>query len=184
MATEATDILSLADAKLQLRADDGIADVDNLVTQAVKSAVGYIEKETGLPLIERQDVYEAPMRGKSLAVIVRARHITAVTEVKYWQTSQEAREEPTGDVPVANLGRRKEDRIKGWTLIWPPADGWPDMLGCSLIRFTVTRSYELNESKDEHLRQAIILMTRNFYDQPERFESDFAVNNLIRAWKF
>ena len=36
---------------------------------------------------------------------------------------------------------------------------------------------------DGHLLQGLILMMRNFYDQPERFESDFAVNNLIRAWK-
>ncbi len=183
MATEAIEIITLDVGKLELQADDGIVDVDRRITRAIKAAVGYVEKETGLPLIEAQDTYEVSVRANEIPAILPRLHIKSIDEVLYWEKEQELREEPQGNIAVESLGRIKADPYKDWTLVWPPADGWPIRLYGSEFRFTVTRSYELDSSKDEHLLQALILMMRNFYDQPERFESDFAVNNLIRAWK-
>lgn len=188
MATQATDILSVDAAKMHIEADDGIPNVNAKVTQAIKSAVAHMEKETGYPLIDREEWFDVYPRGTSLPVILPCRFVINVLDVQYWQQSQKLREEPSGTIAVSALGRRKEDPYRGHTVIWEPADGWPDRLFSSPIRFQVTRGYDLNPEderpKDEHLRQAIILLTRHFYDQPERFESDFAVNSLVNAWKW
>ena len=183
MATEVTDILSLADAKLELQADDGIPDVDRRITRALKAAVGYVEKETGIPLLEQVVSFDVSIRANDIPAILPRLYIKSIDAVLYWQKTQEMREEPQGVIPVESLGRMKADPYKDWTLVWPPADGWPVRLNGSQFRFTVTRSYELDSSKDEHLLQGIILLLRHFHDQPERFESEFAVLSLIRAWK-
>lgn len=184
MATQAIEILSVDAAKMHIEADDGIPNVDAKVTQAIKSAVAHMEKETGYPLIEREEEFDVYPRGKSLPAVLPCRFVINVVAVEYWQQSQQLRDEPSGTIPVDDLGRRKENPYRGDTLVWQPEDGWPDRLYSSPIRFRVTRSYELTRPKDEHLRQAIILLTRHFYDQPERFESDFAVNSLVNAWKW
>ena len=184
MATEVTDILTLADARIQLGVDDGIPDVDTRVIRALTSAVGYIEKETGVPLIEKPETFVVSIRGNDLPAILPRKYIKSVDEVRYWQSGQEMREEPSGTVEIADLGRMEEITYRDYTLVWPPAGGWPMRLYGSEFRFGVTMEYELNRTKDEHLRQAVILMTRVFYDAPDRFAEDFAVRSLVAAWKY
>ena len=59
--------------------------------------------------------------------------------------------------------------------------GWPDYLRDTGIVVTVKVGFDIDET-EEDLINAIILMTRQFYESPERMEADFAVHALIAPW--
>ena len=180
MAANVTDVLSLADAKLNLRVDGD--DLDSLVTEAITSAVGYIQRQTGVPLLDRPETFKLQRPSKDDdPLVLPARDVKEVTEVDYWTEAQELRQDPAGAVAVATLGRREE--VGRVTVVWPPADGWPEVLDQSLMQVTVTLGYDLLEKKDRDIKNTVIVLTRHFFEQPDRIESDFAVISMIESIK-
>ena len=179
MASSALEVLSLEDARLQCRADDG-PEHDALLRDAVEDAVGYVSRMTGIPLVDRSENFNVVPSGKT-PIEISARDVKEVEEIRYWQPTQELRESPTGTVTVSDLGRIEELR-NGCTRIWYPAAGWPNYLPGSCFQVTVKVGFDITE-KSKSLRRAVILMTRTFFENPDRFESDFAVVALIEPWK-
>ena len=167
MPSAATDILSLEEARLQLRLDDDVE--DSLVESAVQGAVDYCQRLAGKPFLdvattlylERPSLADAPMR-------IPRRDVKSIRTVQYWETSQELRDDPSGTVAVNDLGRRQED---GWdTLLWPPEDGWPEVLTDSVFQVGMTLGFADADSIPgiAGIRQAVRAMTTvHFEGTPE-----------------
>lgn len=180
MAASSFDILGLDEARVQCRADEGEA-IDMLLEQAVRSAVDYVSTRTLFPLIDRDQTFNEMPDAKDRPLRLRRLDVKKIRSIKFWTPDQEEREEPGGAVDLSTLGRRHED--KGRTVIWPPSGGWPDRLNETPFEVTVQVGYDLDDENeaDEEIRQAIILMTRHFYESPDRFESEFAVYSLLEG---
>ena len=182
MATDAVEILPLAQAKVQLYIEPDRTDLDGRVTSAIKAAVAHVQNASGLPLLDVTEPYDVAPSGKTRPVLIPAQHIVDVTELKFWQPAQKLREEPMGTVDVTSLGRRFGDSsplLRG-TWLWPPEDGWPSRLAGSCLRVTVLRRFEIPKH-EEDIRHDIIVWMRHYYEQPEKIESDFAVLALDAA---
>ncbi len=180
MAANATDILSVANGKIQLKVDDDTdAEITALVTQAIESAVAHVADKTGFHLLRHDATFEA--RPSSLEdsglIPLPTLDIAAVSGIAFYQAGDAVTADPTG--AVQPLPARWITR-KGWTLISAPAGGWPrNELDPKLPWIvTVSRDYSLTQ-RDQDIMQAIVLMARQFYEQPEVFESNFAVNSLL-----
>ena len=180
MASNALEVLSLEAARSQIRADDG-DEINALITSAVKSAVSYVIHMTGIPLVDRDEIFNVSVTGKT-PMILPIRDVKMVQSVKFWRTTTASmRLEPTGTVATSTIGRI-EELSNGCTRIWYPTAGWPATLESSPFRVTVQVGFDITE-ESESLREAVILMARAFFEQPDRLESDFAVMALIEPWK-
>ena len=163
MPSTALDVLSLADAKAQLRIT--VDDHDALITGHIEAAVDFVVKSTSIPLLD--DTYtanvERPVRAEYPVVFGwGVFDIAEVVSVAYWEPTQALREAPTGSIDVADLGRIDHVRnYKGdrWHL-WPQAAGWPEVLDDSLIKLELKRSMT---EVPPALRTAVLLAVRQLY---------------------
>jgi len=186
MADSALEILPLETAKLQLRLDGD--DYDELVTVAIKNAVSYISTLTGLPLIAKDlEVYrcrplidDGPIQfyfDFNQSIIA---DFKAVNSVKYLTVDQKQREAPKGSIDPATLGDVRRSDTLMW--IYPPEQGWPEVLYGTKFLFNIRLEYDNDEAKDA-IAQAVTLMTRQFFDNPQQWESTFAVKSLIDPFR-
>ena len=178
MPSAATDIFSLAEARLQLRLDDDVE--DPLVESAVQGAVDYCQRLAGKPFLdvattlylERPSLADAPMR-------IPRQDVKEITAFEYWETSQEWRDEPSGTVVVDDLGRRQED---GWdTLLWPPEDGWPEVLTGSVFQVGMTLGFADADSIPgiAGIKMAVAAMTTvHFEGTPEEDHRNLVLDLL------
>ena len=182
MATQPTEILSVDEAKAQLRIDDD--DTDMLLNAAIAAAVADAARRIGRPLIDRELVLQAKRPEKRLPLAVPTPYMRAMPlpVIRYWEPEQELRENPTGEVDAATLGRTDPVADLPNTLIYPPAAGWPDSLRESTYQVTVTVGWDVPEADGDSLVQAIALLTRHYYEAPDMMEAEFAVNSLLARW--
>ena len=186
MAANPTDILSVADAREQLRVG---ADADSLIATAIEQAVYYVATLTGLPLLDvQEDVYaRIPVTEKS-AAFLPVLDVMAVRTFQYWQNSQHLRESPNGSFDLSDdtaenyAVLRLDDPGLDYTPLWRSNADWPSFLPLSKVKVGVTRGIDL-AGVHRPIKQAVILMMRQFFESPERFESSFAVNALLEPLK-
>ena len=163
MPSTALDVLSLADAKAQLRIT--VDDHDALITGHIEAAVAFVVKKTHSPLLDETYTTDVkrPVRDRRMVFGRGVFDITEVVSVAYWEPTQALREAPTGSIDVGDLGRL--DRVyysfdvDAWHL-WPPADGWPKVLDDSLIKLELKRSVT---EVPPALRTAVLLAVRQLY---------------------
>ena len=155
MAASATDVLSVADAKAQLRIDG--EDANALVQDLIEQAVAYVSEAARLPLIDRAETLRPrPPYSKSSPMVLPVRFVKAVTEFQYWSlASQYEREAPGETIDVSEL--RIDARETGRTLLWRATD-WPDMQAFR-PQVTVTRGYDI-PARGSPVRSALILTVR------------------------
>lgn len=170
MAAAATDILSLADAKLQLRIDGD--DHDSLVTTAIGAAVSHVSAVTRLPLVDHsKTIYRAPPASSDAVMTIEDAYLKTITEWTYITPDQNMQADRAGTITIADLGRIETD-MHGYTHIQPPVAGWPDMSNRYGVRPTTqkivyTRGYT-PAAHEDRIKQAVILVMRDFYEQPDR----------------
>ena len=188
MADTAVEILSLAAAKAQLDIVETDSTHDANILMAISNAVNYAVEMTGIPLLKRSEQEDIFPRGKDAPAKVQTRDVQSVDKILYWTPTQTAREEPAGEIEdLTTLGEiRPTDTRMGWrTEIWPPQDGWPERSAyMPHLRITYTLNWDIPD-KGHSVLQAIILLTRLFFEQPERLETDFAIHALLsphRRW--
>ena len=180
MAASALDVLSLAEARLQCRADDG-AEIDMLLTASIEGAVSYVSRMTGTPLVDSNQIFNVLPATKDY-LILPTRDVKGIERIRYWRTTGSLRLEPQGSVSVLQLGRT-EELEDGRTRVWGPASGWPTgILEGSCFVVTALVGFDIDD-QSKALREAVILMTRQFFENPDRLESDFAVVALLDPWK-
>ena len=81
---------------------------------------------------------------------------------------------------IGRMQRRQKFRD---TLVYPPADGWPDTLSGLPMEVTTTIGYDL--SPEHNARQAVIVAARLFFEQPDVLDQHHALHALlapIRVW--
>lgn len=180
MVATALDVLSLDEARHQCRVDEVSAALDLLVTSAITNAVSYVSRRTGIPLVDVSKIFNVvPATNTYLDIPVA--DVKEIESISYWQPGTgELRLAADGAIDVATLGRI-EDLRNGCTRIWSPAGGWPTRLEGSCYVVQAKIGFDIG-IESESLRQAVILMTRVFFENPDFFESDFAVNALIEPW--
>lgn len=178
MVTEATTILPLATAKEHLRIEPDRTDLDAAIAMATKSAVSYVQEMTGVPLLDVTEKYllEPTARDSRyysryrygannlMPLLIPSKFVREITEVLYWQPSQEQSEDPGGTVAIADLGRIW--RGTAVTEQWPPSGGWPSRLYRTAFQVTATLGHDL-DVKTEELRQDVAVLMRFFFEAPD-----------------
>ena len=174
MASSATDILSLADAKHEFQVEDSDVSEDTRVGGIINQAVSLVGRLSGLPLVDRSMEAFATLGGTTDPVLL-PRHVKSIISVKYWESEDEVRAEPTHTVS-GTLGRMQAVEHKG-TLLYPPADGWPaPYTGVLLVTCNV--GVDLDNT-NEDIRTAVILVARQIYNgHPDVSVPQYLLYNL------
>ena len=179
MATTALEILPLADAKTQLRILG--TDDDERITFCIEAAVGHVQHQANLPLLDVEDKFWAYGVQRTYPITLPFSFVRSVDNVAYWGTGQMRREDPTGTVPVVDLGRMEVFDLKRALSVWPPDDGWPtDRLIEAPILFTVTRGVDSNP----RVLQALVLVVREFFEGRREKATLDAASSLIASIEF
>ena len=158
MAANALDIVSLATMKSELRIELDETAHDILLTGQIASAVSFVSLHLRVPLVDRAEEFRCSRPADSATpIILPTRGVRSVGSVKYWTADGSLREAPNGTIDVSTLGRLVD--YMGF-VIYPPADGWPLVLGNSLIEIGVKRGMNAPPA----LQSAIVLCVRQLYD--------------------
>lgn len=185
MAETALEVLSLADARAQLDILESETEQDSLIESAIISAVNYVMEMTGIPLIEKTLTWLTCPKDNQEPIILPYRDVKSIEHIKYWQPGQYKGEAPAGEIAdLQSLGERREvqdvDEV-GWvTQVWPSADGWPSERLSDLNGFRVEFKigWEIPEQGHD-IRHAIILIMRQFFEQPEDMSSMETVKMML-----
>ena len=158
MATDALAIVSLATMKSELRIPLAETEHDTLLTGQIKGAVSFVSRHLRAPLLDRVEVFRSARPGDSMApIVLPTGSVRYVGSVKYWTPGRALRDAPDGTIDVDTLGRVVA--LRGFQM-YPPADGWPLVLGGSEIEITLTRGMDTPPP----LRAAVVLCVRQLYD--------------------
>ncbi len=179
MATEAIEVVSLEEMKAELPA---ASHREEALKVQIASAVSFVSRLIEAPLVDITETIHIPRPADAhWPLAFRALAVKSVDKVEYWTPSGNLREDPDGTaIENAQLGRlvsRNRDNT-----LYPPGEGWPDILPDSPLVLTVTRGLEFG---DEHkaLKQAVILLVRQFYDGFNEMRPTSAVFALIAPWR-
>ena len=164
MAETAIEVVTLETMRRELRISADDQSQDARITEKIGEAVDFVSERTGLPLLDvTETLYECPYGVDYSILPLRVRDVLSITEIKYWETTQKLREDPTGEVEVDTLGRlfaTCEDESLGF-FVYPPADGWPTRLANSLFQVKVVRGLE---TIAPGIKSAVILATRQLFE--------------------
>ena len=177
------EIVPLADMRLQLRASD-TSDNNSIITANIKAAVGWLIKETGRPILRVTETYShRPCPGKA-PLLIRRQNVTAVTELKYWDADDDdLRSNPTGSITTFGRLLLYPTRPHLCAYLYPEDDEeFPKVLDGSVYELTLTRGIDFALPEAESLKQALILVTREFYEGRREIASNSAIYSLISSW--
>ena len=170
MADTALDVLPLADLKQELRIDTD--DFDSRLTRNIESAVAFVAREIGFPLIDRVESIRCWRPATTEPLCIRGeRVVEEVGDVSYWTPAGELRADPDGTVAAADLGR--VDIQPNRLTIYPPAAGWPEILDGSWLLVSLTRAFPADDWPD--VRHAVILTCRAFYNASDDNPSAYSL---------
>ncbi len=164
MPFTATEILNTGEAKIQLSIEEDRTDLDARIEQAIKSAVAHVQDRFGYPLLDVSTDYTLWPTSvyPDGALVIPEVHVKAITNVTYWEATQKRREVPSGTIDVADLGRMEERN--SYTLLYPPADGWPVRLTSTGFRVVLTLGVD---TVPEKWKTEVILWMREFFEQSD-----------------
>lgn len=192
MAATALDIVSLERMKDELRIPYSEVSQDSMITGQLQVGVSFVAQEVTAPLIDRTEMIQVQERSKERSIFLRASYLKQVMGVRYWNPDGALRMPANASIMVAELGRTQHHYRRGvgplWAglsrglWVWPPADGWPEVLTGSCFEFDVQRGLTIDEDT-EALAQAVILCTRQLYDGYPKIEPTSAFRILIERWK-
>ena len=177
---KAADILTIDEARLQLRVDDTSAAVTDIIEKAMDDAIAHVSVQIGASLIDQQRTIIASVPLKLSDPIHMAQpDILIIDRLQAWTTSAKIRMPPdlswgseTDDLDLDELGRLSGQKL------YPPLAGWPDFLSGSHLLVTVTfgftpPGYVRPSGADpgqaanwslSGVRRAVILSMRDFYE--------------------
>ena len=181
-------ILSLADARIQLRVDQVDAEVDAAVTAAIEDAMAWVALRSGIPLIDRERMFVVdPPVSPLLPIVIPSQDVKGITRVAYWSsTSGTLRADPDGawgsgadDDPLTDLGRLDKLSAADATLLYPPAAGWPTVLNYSQFLITADVGYTLVAAGVDPVRRAVIVAARAFFENTTSEAARRALDSII-----
>ena len=178
--TDPLEVLTPAEMRRQLRlpADTGDGDpYAGLVSAAIRSGVAFVARNTTVPILDIAEVCQVPIVSPNAYLEIPATYVKSVMRVRYWREGEGYRENPTGEVLAANLGRvvLQEDR----SFVYPPTDGWPMRRAGSPLLADVMRGATVDE--DNVLWQACVVAARLFFQGYEEIPPLHAVWSLMQT---
>ena len=178
MPDTAINIVSVERMRQELRLGTDTSQ-DTRVQDAIESAVSEISESTGIPLVDYiPTTYISRPNDAGKEVCIANRFVTSIEEWKYWATTQEQRDLPTGAITSSELGNKIFRDHVAW--IWPPAAGWPEILIGS--RFQVKYKRGISEVP-KGLRMAIIVLARHYFEGYRENLPTLTFNALINKFK-
>lgn len=181
MAGAATDVLSLAALKRELRIDPAETCEDEILSAQLQDAVSWVGSWLWAPLVDRTVVEWCIRPSDAAAPVLIERHSVKSASIRYWSSAGDLREEPDGAIAAAALGRIAWDP-QGVTEIWPPADGWPTVLHASELEVSVVHGLDITP-ETMGLRQAVIVYARARYDGHVDDHVHDACFTLMAPWR-
>lgn len=174
MATDATDVLSLDEAKRELRVEG--TDHDTLITAHLEVAVQHVSDYIDQPLLDTADEVVASIPCDSdMPVEVRRSAVKSVQSVQYWEPDGSLNADPGGTQSI--VGRLEQVSNTHIYRIWPPDGGWPDALDESYFIVNLTRGLEATKS----IKQAVAIVLTQLYDGVE--EESQSMKWLLAPYK-
>ena len=189
MADTALEIVSLDVIKTELRLGGdtvesraAFVDHDLLLTGHIQAAVGFVEDRVRLVLIDRTKTFSCPRPTKDDSPLcITSYGIKSIDAVRYWTGDDSLRDDPTGSIALATLGREGYYGSKVY-YVWPPEDGWPKILENSALEIDSTLGLD-SDGVPESLRQAVVVMVRQLYDGYREMRPTDAFFSLVRFWR-
>ena len=180
MSATAEDVLPVAELRRELRIslEDTNPETAALVESQRDSAVSAVSKYLRAPLVDTTETLRPWRPDDATAPLVLTAAGAALVSLRYWSPSGALRLDPDGAIPLAELGRTQRGAFR--FMVWPPADGWPDVLAGSQLELEVRRGID---PVPRALRQACVLAARGFYDSDRTVTSRAAMFSLIGPWR-
>ena len=180
MSATAEDVLPVAELRRELRIslEDTNPETAALVESQRDSAVSAVSKYLRAPLVDTTETLRPWRPDDATAPLVLTAAGAALVSLRYWSPSGALRLDPDGAIPLAELGRTQRGAFR--FMVWPPADGWPDVLAGSQLELEVRRGID---PVPRALRQACVLAARAFYDSDRTVTSRSAMYALIGPWR-
>ena len=176
MPAFATDIMSVDDLKVELQVEASDNTRDFRIGRAFSGAIDWVGKQIGIPLLDTEKtIYVERPDLKSRLVSITAENILSVTSVSYWETTQDLREEPTGVIAIADLGRLY------LTQQWPPSVGWPSILEDSMLKFVV--KVGVGPTVPPGIQSALILATRQLFEGYTNIRPTGGIMTFLSAYE-
>ena len=186
--TSATAVVSLAEAKRELR--DPPDSADALITAHIAAAVNYIEAWLSRPILRVNRECDVLATGKN-PMIFRLNDAYDVRSIKYWSDEDAFRLEPDESVvdreaspvvPLSEVGRVEYGKWPNFVhcIYQPGGDGWPDAYQDT---FRVVMYAGIDIAKATGLKQAIILGVRQLWDGHAEVTMNNAMEWLANPWK-
>ena len=191
MAVSAIDIISVADARKQLRIDETGEDNDEIVLSAIEGAVDFIDNALVVPLIDVTfDVELAYPKDNESPLYFDRDFIKSVTSVKYWSDGENGSSSPDQVVETADLGRvvkRQNEKFRETFIsaVYPPSTGWVDWNVDASTPFQATVALGIT-TVPRTIRQAIIAIMRRMYDgywETDSMRGNPDYRNLIAGYE-
>ena len=187
MAATAEGVVSLAEIRTELRIPSGETSFDGMLRFQIPDAVSWVEWQTHLPLVDRTELFYLGGAG-STPVLLPAPFIREVTRVRYWSPDGALRSDPDGTIAVSDLGRTqvqppRSGRLDGGLAVWPPAAGWPSVLGGSALEFRVRRGFVLT-AETRGVRSPVIAAVRQLHDGSTVIRNTLAMDALLSPWRY
>ena len=180
MAATTEAVLSVAELRRELRIgiEDTNPETAALVEAQRDSAVSAVSEYLAAPLVDTTETLRPSRPDDATAPLVLYAPGSALVSLRYWSTSGALRLDPDGEIPLQDLGRTQRAGFR--FLIWPPADGWPEVLAGSQLELEVRRGID---PIPKALRQACVLAARAYYDGDRTVTSRAAMFALIGPWR-
>lgn len=176
MADSALDILSLADAKSELRLPADHVSQDALLTSLIAQAVSFVSSDAALPLLDRAEtVWPSWPREKS-PMRIPVRHVRSVTSISYWEPDQALSADPAGTVVEADWGRSVFET--GYALVYH-SDVWPAALPGSNAKVAVVIGADCPEA----VKSAVVLWFRFLHSGKDSLPDRNAYERVISPFR-
>ena len=152
MPADALEILTVADAKRELRLPAAYTEQDATVERCIRAAVDEVTRRTGFPLVRdyrivlaQTDPDMGELRPLDLGTIP---HLTMVSRVRHWGAAPDRSGEPGVVMAFDSWGslRRQYATRDDWNL-WPGREGWPE---------STDRMFEVQVLRDQSTPQGLV----------------------------
>ena len=183
MAASATDVISVARIKDELRIPAGTDSQDDLIQNQIEAAVSFVSSVLRAPMVDRDERYFLPPVTGDGALIFASPMLKSITEIKYWTSGGSLRLDPDGTIQAADLGRLHFGRYDWQTHSqFPPAVGWPQTLADSLLEIKVVRGMDITPGTAA-LRSAVVLCVRQLYDGYRQIRPTEAFLQIVKPFR-
>ena len=164
MATEPTTWVSLERIKQELRLSLAVTDQDVMLVGHIDAAIAVIEREIGIPLLEKTEKRLTVGKGGNVPLSIGfVSFLRAVPRIDYWDQAG-SNEQPDGSMTQAfdtraESGANPESWRKRY-LVLPPSTGFPSS---RTGEYRVTIQSGMEPSEFPNIVQILIAIVREYY---------------------